>query len=136
MSAGYSKRPLYKKLGYKAGMVAAWVQTPAEYDSLLGPLPEPITIEHTLTQTYDLIHFFTKEQTELEAQFPQLKAAVKQNGMIWISWPKKASKVATDLSEDVIRQIGLEMGLVDVKVCAVDQVWSALKFVYRLKDRT
>lgn len=136
MGAGYSKRPLYKKLGYKAGMVAAWVQTPDEYEPLLAPLPEGITIDQALTQSYDLIHFFTKERAELEQQFPHLKAAVKPNGMIWISWPKKASKVPTDLTEDVIREIGLEIGLVDVKVCAVDQVWSALKFVYRLKDRT
>ena len=83
----------------------------------------------------DLVQFFTTERTELEAQFPSLKQAIAYDGSLWISWPKKASKVKTDLNENVIREIGLDNGLVDVKVCAVDEIWSGLKFVFRVEDR-
>lgn len=83
----------------------------------------------------DFIHFFTRAAAELESRFPQLKAALAFDGMLWVSWPKKASKVNSDLDENVVREVGLRNGLVDVKVAAVDEVWSGLKFVYRLEDR-
>jgi hypothetical protein len=83
----------------------------------------------------DFVQFFTKERAELEAEFPALKQAIASNGSLWISWPKKASKVATDLNENIVREVGLAHGLVDVKVCAVDEIWSGLKFVFRVKDR-
>ena len=83
----------------------------------------------------DLIHFFTKDHLELLKIFPKLKSQMDAESMIWVSWPKKASKVATTVDETLVRKTGLEKGLVDVKICAVDEVWSGLKFVFRLKDR-
>ena len=135
MSAGYSKTPLVKKLGIKSGMAVLLKQTPANYLDLLGELPENVAPKTTIEEPLDFAHFFTKERNQLEAEFPILKQSLKPNGVLWISWPKKASKIETDLTEDVIRRVGLANGLVDVKVCAVDDVWSGLKFVYRLADR-
>ena len=123
--AGYSGRPLAVKLGIKAN----------HYQTLLAPLPAPLSWQTTLDQSLDLIHFFTTSAQELQACFPQLKAALVKNGSLWISWPKKAAKVATDLDDSRVRAIGLDHGLVDVKVAAIDQVWSGLKFVYRKSDR-
>lgn len=133
--AGYSKTPLAKKLGLQAGMTAVCLNAPTHYDDLLAPLPGPITWHTQLNPAADFIHFFTKSQQELAEQFPLLKAALAKDGLLWISWPKKAAKVATDVNENTVREIGLANGLVDVKVAAVDEVWSALKFVYRLVDR-
>ncbi len=98
-------------------------------------MPEKTTTIVELNGPVDYIHLFTKSKDELQTQFPILKAALAQNGLLWISWPKKASKVTTDLNENIVREIGLQNGLVDIKVCAVDEIWSGLKFVYRLKDR-
>jgi hypothetical protein len=92
-------------------------------------------VVNTLAGPLDFIHFFTTRQEILAAHFPHLKQALTPAGMLWISWPKRSSKVETDLTEDIIRVIGLDNGLVDVKVAAIDEVWSGLKFVYRLKDR-
>ena len=133
--AGYSGTPLIKKLGIKAGFRLMFINTPSNYDEVLGELPDDVEIKAELENSLNFIQFFTKERTELEAQFPILMAALSKSGMLWVSWPKKASKVPTDLNEDVIRGIGLDNGLVDVKVCAVDKIWSGLKFVYRVKDR-
>jgi len=134
--AGYAKTPLVKKLGLKEGMTAVILNAPAYYLDLLAPLPQPFTMFTDLTQTaINFIHFFTKTQIELEQEFPQLKTALAKNGLLWISWPKKVAKVPTDLDGNIVREIGLANGLVDVKVAAVDDVWSGLKFVYRLEDR-
>jgi hypothetical protein len=133
--AGYPGTPLAKKLGLKAGMTAVCLNAPTHYDDLLAPLPEPITWHTQLIAAADFIHFFTKSQQELTQHFPLLKAALAKDGLLWISWPKKAAKVATDVNENIVREIGLANGLVDVKVAAVDEVWSGLKFVYRLVDR-
>ena len=122
--AGYSGTPLLQKLGIKAGMKIYLVGAPPDY-----PVVE------TGTAPYDFIHFFTKERKDLLKRFPEMKKKLSHMGMLWISWPKGASKVLTDLNDNVVREIGLANGLVDVKVCAVDDVWSGLKFVYRLKDR-
>ena len=134
-TAGYSKRSLQAKLGIKADFRMIIINPPDHYDEILGPLPETISLEDRLEGLFDFIHFFTTESSVLAQTFPTLRDALVPNGMLWISWPKKASKVPTDLSEDVIRVVGLDNGLVDVKVAAVNQVWSALKFVYRLRDR-
>ncbi len=135
MSAGYSGTPLIKKLGIKPGYKIIILNAPDNYAATLGPLPDDVTQPNTLDALLDFIHFFSKDRAELEAEFPNLKAALAYDGMLWISWPKKASKVPTDLNENIIRDIGLRNGLVDVKVAAIDTVWSGLKFVYRLEDR-
>ena len=133
--AGYSSTPLAKKLGLKAGMTAVCLNAPAHYNDLLAPVPHPITWHEQLLPGLDFIHFFTKSQQELGEQLPLLEAALAKDGLLWISWPKKAAKVATDLNGNIVRELGLATGLVDVKVAAVDEVWSGLKFVYRVKDR-
>ncbi len=135
MTAGYSGKPLAQKLGLKSGYRIAAINAPQNYDQLLGALPENVVIIRDLEDSLDLVHFFTVECQELEERFPALKQAISQNGMLWISWPKVASRIKTDLNENAIREIGLRYGLVDVKVAAVDETWSALKFVYRTEDR-
>ena len=134
-TTGYSGTPLWKKLGYKKDFIAHSVNAPVDYMELLEGMPEGIDFENITTTEKDLIHFFTKEAKELFETLPALKKEIKQNGMIWVSWPKKATKVPTDITEDVIRNLALKIGLVDVKVCAVDKVWSGLKLVIPVKDR-
>ena len=133
--AGYSKTPLYKKLGYKENKSTIVVNRPDNYYSLLGDLPFSIVKSQTDSTNLDLLHYFAMDKTDLENDFAKLKNQIKKNGMVWISWPKKSSKVESDLTEDLVREIGLSNGLVDVKVCAIDETWSGLKFVYRVKDR-
>jgi hypothetical protein len=133
--AGYSKTPLLKKLGLKPGFRLIILNAPQHYAQTLGELPENVTLADTLTGPFDFIHFFTTRRETLASEFPLLKQVLAPAGMLWISWPKRASKIETDLTEDIIRAIGLDNGLVDVKVAAVDEVWSGLKFVFRLKDR-
>lgn len=135
MPAGYSKTPLAKKLGFKPGLEAWIINEPADFRQLLEPLPEPIVFYEIPSEPCHYVHLFSKQFSELIDYFPRLKAALLPDGMLWISWPKKASKVATDLDENIVREVGLSNGLVDVKVCAIDEVWSGLKFVYRLEDR-
>ena len=134
-TAGYSGTPLAGKLGIKPGFTILAVNAPGDYRSLLAPLPDPVTFVNTLTKSVDLIHLFTKSATELDERLRLWRSAMKADGTIWISWPKKASKVPTDITEDVIRAIALPMGLVDVKVCAVDETWSGLKLVVRKELR-
>lgn len=133
--AGYSKTPLVKKLGIKPGFRVIILNAPENYVQTLGELPGDIRIADSLADSFDFIHFFTTRRETLAAEFPQLKQALAPSGILWISWPKRSARVETDLTEDIIRAIGLENALVDVKVAAVDEVWSGLKFVYRLKDR-
>jgi hypothetical protein len=135
--AGYSGTPLIKKLGIKEGMTLAILGTPKGYlEETLGPLPDGCTLlVKTEPGRLDFLHGFVTWKAELERDFPAWMISIQKNGMIWISWPKKAAKVPTDLDENVIREMGLGIGLVDVKVCAVDEKWSGLKFVYRVKDR-
>ncbi len=135
MSAGYSGTPLARKLGIKPGMQVVALGAPPDYRSLLDPIPEGTTFVDQLSASAAFIHFFTTEQALLMAELPRLKAALVSDGILWISWPKKAARVDTDLDGNVVRELGLASGLVDVKVCAVDATWSGLKFVYRLKDR-
>ncbi len=135
MGAGYSKRSLVDKLGIKPGYRVVIINPPAGYADILGRLPDAVAIAYNLTEKVEFIHCFATSYRDLRAEFENLKAHMLPSGMLWISWPKQSSKVPTDLDENIIRGIGLEYGLVDVKVCAVDQVWSGLKFVFRLKDR-
>jgi hypothetical protein len=135
MPAGYSGTPLVKKLGIKPGMRARFVSPPDDYDRTLGALPADVTVVRATRGALDFVHLFVKTTADLERRLPPAKAALARDGMVWISWPKKASGVRTDLTGDVVRSAGLASGLVDVKVCAVDDTWSGLKFVYRKKDR-
>ena len=131
---GYSGTPLAKKLGFKDDFKVLLINQPDYYFQLFPALPE-IKIVNAKAKEVDVIHFFTKSKAELFEVYPKLKNQIKKSGIIWVSWPKKASKVETDLDENIIRDFGLKTGLVDVKVCAVDEVWSGLKFVYRKIDR-
>jgi len=134
MTAGYSTTPLIKKLGIKPNNKVLLVNEPVYYLDLLGEMPSGVTIGID-ESSLDFIHLFIKEKDELLELLSQLKEILSKNGMIWVSWPRKASKVDADVSDAVVREAGLEIGLVDVKVCAVDEVWSGLKFMYRVKDR-
>ena len=137
--AGYSGKSLPDKLGYKPGMVAAFIALPPELEALaesvafaeVARLP---SWQPKGTARFDLIHAFTVSHAELAAGLPSLQVALKRDGMIWVSWPKKAAKVATDVTEDVVRAEALRLDLVDVKVAAIDTIWSGLKLVIR-KDR-
>ena len=124
--------PLEKKLGLKDGQKVSLVNVPDYYENLFTSFPE---IQLKTRGTVELIHFFAKSQKELIQKLPKLKKRIVQNGMIWVSWPKKSSKVETDIVEDIIRNYAIEIGLVDVKVCAVDEIWSGLKLVIPLKYR-
>ncbi|MCY4021678.1 MAG: DUF3052 domain-containing protein [Chloroflexi bacterium] len=136
MTAGYSGRPLQKKLGIKAGYRIALLGAPAHYRELLGELPAGIAIDEALCGSdYDFLQAFYVERADYEAALPALKAAIHKDGMIWISWYKKAARMPTDITEDVVRDIALAGGLVDVKVAAIDAQWSGLKLVYRRRDR-
>lgn len=135
MGAGYSKRSLSEKLGIKPGFRIRLVNAPKDYESLLAPLPDGVTLVSSEALGLDLIQVFVLSRAELSVVFVALAAQITQSGALWISWPKRASKIATDLDDNVVRKIGLASGLVDVKVAAVDETWSGLKFVYRLKDR-
>ncbi len=134
--AGYSETPLLKKLGLAENDAAYLINAPREYFEWVSPLPKAVTFKIRPTkQSIHFAHIFVTNQKEFEAAFVKAKLLLVDTGMLWVSWPKKASKINTDLDENVIRAFGLKNGLVDVKVCAVNEVWSGLKFVYRIKDR-
>ncbi len=136
MTAGYSGRPLVKKLGIKSGARVLLRHAPANYLALLGELPPSAEIDTELRGAdYDFAQAFFQWRADYEAEFAALKAAISKDGMLWISWYKKASKMPTDITEDVLRDVALAGGLVDVKVAAIDAQWSGLKLVYRLEDR-
>ena len=132
---GYSGTPLVKKLGIKPGFRLYAKNPPATYQELIAPLPEGVQLLRRLTNELDMIHLFTISRAELATHIETYMKRIKRDGMIWVSWPKKASKVPTDVTEDVIREIILPLGLVDVKVCAVDATWSGLKLVIRKENR-
>jgi hypothetical protein len=134
--AGYSGTPLPKKLGIKPGHRIRLIGAPGDFAATLGTLPEPVEIvADGGGGPLDLVLFFTDSADALRGSFDALKATLAPAGMLWVAWPKKASKVPTDLTEDGVREIALARGLVDVKVCAIDATWSGLKLVYRLADR-
>ena len=138
--AGYSGTPLLKKLGYMPGQKACLFQVPETLPQLSGydafaACKQPQTWRGVSGGPYDLIHLFEKQADSLEKHMPRLKFLLQPAGMVWVSWPKKASKVPTTVTEDVVRRLALQNGLVDIKVCAVDEVWSGLKLVIPVKDR-
>lgn len=135
MTAGYSGTPLPKKLGIKKGARVAVLGAPETFDRTLGKLPSGVELRTRATGTFDVLVFFTKRAAELERRFSILTRALDPDGGLWIAWPKKASGVKTDLTFEVVQPIGLDAGLVDNKVCAIDDVWSGLRFVYRVADR-
>jgi len=133
--AGYSKRNLAEKLGLKAGMKCLFVNAPEDYLHQLGEVTKELEIDSVINGNYDFIQFFADLLSDLTKNFSGLKSALAKNGSLWISWPKLSSGIKSDLNENLVMKTGLEKGLVDVKVSAIDEVWSGLKFVYRLKDR-
>ena len=131
----YSGTPLAKKLGIKPGFKIKLINQPDYYFNLFTDLPTDIKKLNDKKTKKDFIHYFTESASQLNKEIKQLRQEIEENGMIWISWPKKSSKVETDLNENIVRDIALKNGLVDVKVCAIDEIWSGLKLVIRLKDR-
>lgn len=133
--AGYSGTPLAKKLGIREGATLVLVNAPDHYLSLVDPLPDGVRIRSRISSRTDIVHIFSTTRAHLEKMLGLGRAGVPDEGMIWVSWPKKTSRVPTDITEDTIRKVGFPLGLVDVKVCAVDEVWSGLKLVVRKEDR-
>lgn len=133
--AGYSGTPLPKKLGIKEDFRIAFIGLPASVKAELNDALKTCHIIKDGPGPLDFAMIFVKTQTELKKQFSEVSKQLAPDGMLWVSWPKKTSGVATELDENKIRKIGLDEGLVDVKVCAVDEIWSGLKFVIRVKDR-
>jgi len=133
--AGYSGTPLAKKLGIVANsrVVARW--EPENYMTLLEPIPSGVQFGRTVSKNVDVVHVFTTDRSNLVKELATLRNKIRTDAAVWVSWPKKASKVATDISEDVIREVALPLGFVDVKVCAVSDVWSGLKLVIRKELR-
>jgi hypothetical protein len=129
--AGYSATPLAKKLGIKPGHAVHVVDAPAGYRTLLAPLPDDVTFVPRLSGSVDLVHVFVIAASTLAAALPRIRKQMRADAVVWVSWPKKAAKMDTDVTEDVVRAVALPTGLVDVKVCAVDDVWSGLKLVVR-----
>ncbi len=135
MSAGYSGTPLSKKLGITASTQVVLIGAPPAYESLLGALPAGAKIGAALSRQTDLVQVFVTRREELAGHLAQLRRQLRDDAAVWVSWPKKASKVATTVTEDVIRELALPLGFVDIKVCAVSDVWSGLKLVVRKELR-
>jgi hypothetical protein len=134
-TVGYSGTPLAKKLGIKPGACVLVAGAPKTYLASLEPLPAGVSFEKAVSASSDLIHVFTDSRAALAAALAKYRKAMRPDATIWVSWPKKASKVPTDITEDTVREVALPMGLVDVKVCAIDEVWSGLKLVIRKELR-
>ncbi len=132
---GYSGAPLAKKLGIKSPVKLLTVNAPQEYKSWLGDLPEGALLVTKTREPIEAAHVFAAERAFLDATLSRLRNELKQDGFVWVSWPKKTSKVPTDITEDIIREIALPLGFVDIKVCAVSEVWSGLKLVIRKSER-
>jgi hypothetical protein len=133
--AGYSGTPIPRKLGIKEGSQVCILDAPTGFKKLLEPLPRDVVFQTKAGNTTDIAHLFVTEAIELKKQLATLRQKLKPEAALWVSWPKKSSKVPTDITEDTIRALALPMGLVDVKVCAVDEVWSGLKLVVRKELR-
>ncbi len=133
--AGYSDTPLAKKLGIVAGSTIFLADAPKNYMELVAPLPEGVRVVLKIDRETDIVHIFSAERARLATALRATLERLKPDGTIWVSWPKKSSKVPTDITEDTIREVALPMELVDIKVCAVDEVWSGLKLVVRKRNR-
>ena len=132
---GYSGTPLAQKLGIKPGQAVSTLGAPAGYRKLLAPVPKGVSFTTDIAPGAPFVHLFVKERKILEKELKRLRRLLADAGVLWISWPKKSSGVATDITEDVIREVGLPLGFVDVKVCAVDETWSGLKLMIRRENR-
>ncbi|WP_183564785.1 DUF3052 family protein [Mucilaginibacter sp. SP1R1] len=133
--AGYSDTPLAKKLGIKPEFTIKLINAPDNYMALFADMPAQVYFDDGWESKKDFIHFFALHKDELLIKLPLLKGQIKPNGMIWVSWPKKSSKVIADVTENLVRDTALKTGLVDIKVCAIDETWSGLKLVIPVKDR-
>jgi hypothetical protein len=133
--AGYSGTPLAKKLGIKEGSKVLLVGGPDGYLKLLEPLPGDVEFVSRISESIDIIHFFSTNKAELEKALTTYRARIKPTAVVWVSWPKKSAKVSTDITEDTVREVALPLGFVDIKVCAVNDVWSGLKLVVRKELR-
>ena len=129
MSAGYSGTSLPARLGVRAGQRIAWLSAPRHFDALVGDLPGGVTVLRALRPPLDLLVQFATVRRELERRLPKLRDAIFPDGVAWVAWPKRSSGVATDVTEDLVRDLALAGGLVDVEVCAIDETWSGLKLV-------
>lgn len=134
-TAGYSGTPLAKKLGIAAGSRVCLLHAPAELADWLAPLPGGVVFETSVSGQTHLVHVFATREAKLALELATLRATLRPDAMVWVSWPKKAAKTDTDITEDRIRAVALPLGFVDVKVCAVSEVWSGLKLVVRLAER-
>lgn len=134
--SGYSGKGLAQKLGIKSWSRVKTRNAPTHYLQLLGDLPKDVQVSPRIRKPVDFVHLFTIARAQLVAELKRAVNDIEQDGAVWVSWPKKSSKVHTDLTEDAIREVALPMGLVDVKVCAVDETWSGLKLVIRKANRT
>lgn len=134
-SAGYSGKPLAKKLGIAEGHSVVARHAPSDYKQLIEPIPASVSFGVKVSKSTDIVHLFTSKRSALEKELAALRTVIKPDGVVWVSWPKKASKVPTDVTEDVIRDVCLPLGFVDVKVCAVSDIWSGLKLVIRKELR-
>ena len=135
MPAGYSGTPLAKKLGIAPGSRLFLSDAPKNYLELVAPIPKGAQVVKTIGEDTDIVHLFATERSRLAALLRSSLAKMRPDAAIWVSWPKKSSKVPTDITEDTIREVALPMGLVDIKVCAVDEIWSGLKLVVRKENR-
>jgi hypothetical protein len=133
--AGYSGTPLSKKLGIKEGSAICVRGAPRQYATLVAPVPDGVRMTLKVSERTDLVHIFSKQRAKLSRELAAARKALRDDAMIWVSWPKKSSGVETDITEDTIREIAFPLGLVDVKVCAVDDIWSGLKLVVRKENR-
>ena len=134
-TSGYSGTPLPKKLGIKGGSQVAIVSAPDGFDDTLGTLPDGVQVRRQARGKSDVIVYFVTRAAELSRRFATLARALEPDGGLWVAWPKKSAGVATDLVFEAVQRVGLDAGLVDNKVCAIDETWSGLRFVYRLADR-
>jgi hypothetical protein len=135
MAAGYAATPLYKKLGLREGFDVLIINAPDNYKELIGDIAGELKFKSKAATGLDFIHFFTNSLKEFEVKLPTLKEQIKKNGTIWVSWYKKSTGKQTGVTETIVRDYALSIGLVDVKICAVNEEWSGLKLVFRLKDR-
>lgn len=135
MPSGYSGTPLLNKLGITESTQVTLLGAPSEYESLLGVLPVGANLGDALSQKTDLVHVFVRQREELAMHLAKIRRKIRDDAAVWVSWPKKASKLATTVTEDVIRELALPLGFVDIKVCAVSDVWSGLKLVVRKELR-
>lgn len=133
--AGYSGTPLPQKLGIKPDLTVVTINAPANYRRLLGQIPESVTFSERLKSGSSFVHLFTSRRSEMQKKMSILRDKISDNGAIWVSWPKKSSGISTDVTEDVIREIALPLGFVDIKVCAVDDIWSGLKLMICRENR-